>query len=237
MEIRQANLSNTIRKLYQHIFPDRWRDKLYNIPLMRGIRESLPASEEDALPYVLLQDIHIANTKVVANRNALLSQLPKGGVVAEVGVNEGDFSRRILTYAQPSKLHLIDVWSSDRYHEGLMYVVQNKFATEIAKKVVQIHRGYSTTVLPQFEDHTFDWVYIDTDHTYATTSAELEICAKKVKPGGIIAGHDYITGDWKLRVRYGVVEAVNEFCVKHGWEIAYLTNETHRHVSFALRQL
>lgn len=222
------------RNLYQRLFPEPFRNKLHHSVLIQSI---LPGRKQEDPPYVLLTDRHIQNLKVVLNRNALLQVLPANAVVAEIGVAQGNFSKRILRYAKPAKLHLIDVWDSERYHSGLQEVVANKLNGEIDSGRVQINFGYSTDVLPTFDDHYFDWVYIDTDHTYTTTKRELEICACKVKKGGIIAGHDYITGDWKLHNRYGVVEAVNEFCVNHNWELVYTTYETHRHLSFAIREI
>ena len=224
------------RNLYQRLLPSTLRDRLQRSALVQGIRESINQVDE-SLPYVLLQEKHIANLQVVLNRNALLGALPSNAIVAEIGVASGDFSRRIVRFAQPKALHLIDVWNSSRYHDGLEAVVTQKLQAELDSGVAKIHRGYSTDVLPQFEDGFFDWVYVDTDHTYETTRRELEICRTKVKRGGIIAGHDYITGDWKLRNRYGVVEAVNEFCVKYDWEMVFMTVETHRHLSFAIREI
>ena len=225
---------NYSRNLYQRLLPEPLRNRLHHSPFLQSI---LPGRSEEQIPYVLLTERHIANLQVVLNRNALLAALPQDAIVAEIGVAQGDFSKRILQYANPRKLHLIDVWDSERYHSGLQQVVADKLGGEIDSGRVQINFGYSTDVLPKFEDHYFDWVYIDTDHTYKTTRRELEICAKKVKPGGIIAGHDYITGDWKMHNRYGVVEAVNEFCVTHGWELVFTTYETHRHLSYAIREI
>ncbi|MBK9149146.1 MAG: class I SAM-dependent methyltransferase [Flavobacteriales bacterium] len=174
---------------------------------------------------------------MVPDREAFLNVLPKGGVVAEAGVDHGDFSARILAITQPSALHLIDVWSSKRYHSGLEDLVRKRFAREIESKQVRIDLGLSTDVMPRFPDGYFDWIYIDTDHGYRITAAELAIARTKVKPGGIIAGHDYVTGNWDGGVRYGVVEAVHEFCVKHDWELILLTHETDRHLSFAIRAI
>jgi predicted O-methyltransferase YrrM len=129
------------------------------------------------------------------------------------------------------------MWSSRRYHGGLQDVVRKKFERELASGQMQIDLGLSTDVLQRYPEATFDWVYIDTDHGYAVTAAELELCRTKVKPGGIIAGHDYVTGNWDGGVRYGVVEAVHEFCVMHDWELILLTHETDRHLSFAIRRM
>ncbi len=233
MQVQQTSI---LRKVYQNIVPEKFRSRLYNLPVMQGIRESIQ-DESETMPYILLQEQHVANLKTVINRNALLSQLPHGAIAAEVGVNRGDFSERIFTYAKPSKLHLIDIWDSERYHDGLRRVVTDRFADRIEDGSVVINLGYSTDALKEFEDGYFDWVYIDTDHTYATTAAELRLASKKVKPEGLILGHDYTTGDWKMRNRYGVVEAVNEFCVKYDYEFIYMTNETHRHCSYAIRKI
>ena len=74
-------------------------------------------------------------------------------------------------------------------------------------------------------------------HTYDDTLAELALCRLKVKDDGIIAGHDYAAGNVERGLRYGVVEAVNETCIEHDMELAYLTNESRRYLSFAIRKL
>lgn len=204
---------------------------------LNGLLGKVRTTQSRAIPKVELKQHHLRNLKVVTDRKAFLEQLPKGGVVAEAGVDHGDFSAMILAITQPQRLHLIDMWSSERYHGGLQTIVRNKFKTEIASGQVQIDLGLSTDVLQRYPDATFDWVYIDTDHGYIVTAAELELCRLKVKPGGIIAGHDYVTGNWDGGVRYGVVEAVHEFCVKYDWELILLTHETDRHLSFAIRKM
>jgi predicted O-methyltransferase YrrM len=193
--------------------------------------------QSKAIPYVELEPRHMAHLRVVTGRDEFLRQLPTGGRAAEVGVNVGDLSAMILVINQPDRLHLVDCWSSDRYHGDLETRVRERFAPEIAEQRVQIDLGLSWDVLETFPDGYFDWIYIDTDHGYKVTARELPIAGRKVKAGGIVAGHDYVTGNWDGGVRYGVVEAVNEFCVKNDWELVLLTNETHRHLSFGIRKL
>ena len=168
---------------------------------------------------------------------ALLKTLPPNSICAEIGVDKGVFSEEILQFVAPSKLHLIDAWGDPhRYHDGLKSFVKDKFKTQILAGQVVMNIGFSTDVLRMFPDHYFDWVYLDTDHTYKTTAAELAILKSKMKSGGIIAGHDYINGNWISGFRYGVIEAVHELCVKEDWELLYLTIETGQSQSFAIRK-
>ena len=189
------------------------------------------------IPRVDLNNKHLNNAILLENRRELLKRLPKNGVVAELGVNKGDFSKIILDLAEPRKLHLIDFWGSKRYNQQIRRNVEMRFSEKIINKSVEINLGFSTEVVSLFPDNYFDWIYIDTDHSYKTTIKELEFYREKLKDNGIIAGHDYITGYWDGVVRYGVIEAVHEFCQKYNWEIIFLTSELTIHPSFAIRRI
>jgi hypothetical protein len=86
---------------------------------------------------------------VLPNRNALLEALPKGGIAAEAGVADGDFSANILRLAQPQKLYLIDTWASARYQRGIDRVRQ-RFAAEIGAGKVVVRQDTSTSALSAF---------------------------------------------------------------------------------------
>jgi len=189
------------------------------------------------IPRYDLQVKHIENLKVLSNREVLLELLPKNGIVAEIGVNKGEFSQKILKINKPQQLHLVDAWDSERYHDGLRKGVESAFSAQISSGMVSIHQGYSTELSKGFPDNFFDWIYIDTDHSYKLTKSELQAYQCKIKQGGIIAGHDYTQGNWGKLYRYGVMEAVHEFCVKENWELLYLTLEMSNSPSFAIRKL
>ena len=194
-------------------------------------------SDGRQVPKIALTEKHVKNCELLPNRHVLLSKLTKGGKVAEIGVNQGEFSELILEIAEPNLLHLIDAWNSKTYHAGLFEKVADKFKSLIDNGRVQMHRELSTAAAGGFEDDYFDWIYIDTDHSYATTKEELLRYASKIKRGGIIAGHDYTTGNWNAFCRYGVIEAVHEFCVMHDWELVYLTVEPEGYRSFAVTRI
>lgn len=207
--------------------------------LFTQVKKSILASQvqvSSKLPKVQIDEKSLKSARLLPNREALLELLPKGGVVAELGVDQGGFSEKILKINQPKTLHLVDLWGTERYHLGKRREVEEKFAQEIKKGEVNIHIGYSTEVVEKFDKDTFDWIYIDTNHSYATTKQELELWSSKVKPDGIIAGHDYIIGNWNGMVRYGVIEAVHEFCLNYNWEILYLSMELDTAPSFAIRR-
>lgn len=205
--------------------------------LVRPVMKKIVAAKTEEMPKVDLENKHVANARVLRNRLEMLDRMPKNGVVAELGVDQGEFSREIINRTNPSKLHLVDVWSTKKYDQSKQHGVEQKFAKEIESKKVEINLGYSTEVGNGFADNYFDWVYIDTDHSYKTTKAELNIFAPKVKEGGVIAGHDYIIASWNVLIRYGVIEAVHEFCSENDWEILYITNEQTNNPSFAIRKI
>lgn len=205
------------------------------IDAVRRVLEHEAEEEEAALPHQELTASLIRNLHVAIDRTALLDWMPKHALAAEIGVAAGDFTAEILAHTAPQTLHLIDSWAHDERYLDMGDVVATRFAAEVGSGQVVVDQGFSLAVLAKFPDGYFDWVYLDTSHDFTTTYQELEVCRIKVKPGGIIAGHDYVTGHWLGWYRYGVIEAVNTFCVKYNWEMIYLTHEAHRHLSYALR--
>ena len=203
--------------------------------LIRGLR--ICFFGEKQIPKVPLARKHMKNCELLLDRSEMLSKLKKRGKVAEIGVAQGEFSELILKITEPDLLHLVDVWNSKTYHAGLFKKVADKFKNLIDEGRIQILRKLSTDAAADFDDNYFDWVYIDTDHSYATTRKELVKYAPKVKHDGIIAGHDYTMGIWSSLNRYGVIEAVHEFCVKYEWELVYLTVEPTENQSFAIRRI
>lgn len=192
---------------------------------------------EAEIPKVPLQAKHTDNCELLLNRAEMLQKLTPQAVVAEIGVDEGKFSQQIFDVLKPQNFHLIDIWGSDRFHEGKYQGVKEQFKHQLESGKVQIHRKLSTKAVHDFENEYFDLIYIDTDHSYETTRDELRLYAPKMKTGGVIAGHDYVTGNWISTYRYGVIEAVHEFCVHNNWELIYLTAEPTENQSFAIRKI
>lgn len=154
-------------------------------------------------------------------RRQILHEMPQNAVCAEIGVWKGDYSNHILTITSPKRLHLIDPWEfqsefPDRMYGGT-FAKNQKDMDEIFQSVkdkfdgctnVVINKGKSEEMLQDFPDGYLDWVYIDGNHYYEYVIKDLEICFKKVRSGGIIAGDDYY---WGKEYGYPVYKAVQEF--------------------------
>lgn len=154
-------------------------------------------------------------------RDRLLRAMPKGGVAAEIGVWEGQFSRRILEVCEPAALHLIDPWQympefantgfGRRKNEHAM---EEKFRAVTALFAgdprVTIHRATSEAALGALADGSLDWVYIDGNHNEPFIGNDIALCLAKVRPDGIIAGDDFHwqTGTGGAPVRRAVEAAV-----------------------------
>jgi len=224
-----------MKGILKKIIPVQLKRKIY-ATIVSQIKENNKI-QSSLIPTHPLKYKTIENTKLLLNREDLLKMLPKEGIVAELGVDEGHFSELILKTCHPKKMILVDFWGSKRFNQNKRKSVEEKFTSQIKSGKVQIEIGYSTDVGGRFQDNYFDWIYIDTDHSYKTTIEELEVWRPKVKEHGIITGHDYIIGNWNSMIRYGVIEAVHEFCLKYDWEIIYLTMDQDIKPSFAIRKI
>jgi hypothetical protein len=161
-----------------------------------------------------LTDEHLRNSRLVPNRDDILERMPKGGVCAEVGTQTGAFAKRILDVMNPSRLHLFD-------HDFTPFD-ERLFQSHIVVGRVVLHQGDSSTLLAEQPDGHFDFIYVDGDHSYAGVVRDLEQALRKVKPDGWIVCNDYTLYSPLEHVKYGVYRAVNELCLAHDWEIAYL---------------
>jgi SAM-dependent methyltransferase len=191
---------------------------------------------------------------VLTSREELLRHLPKGAVGAEIGVAEGAYSAAILEAAEPAELHLIDPWSHLEAGSDLLQgreilsgvdraavpgaafaaPARNLEGDAIHAKVlarfeddprVRVHRQYSYKAAAGFADGYFDFVYLDGDHHYEFVLRDLEAFAAKLKPGGLLFGHDFFENAFARDEHYGVVEAVGTFLKRTDFCLVMLTWE------------
>ena len=189
-----------------------------------------------------LTQYNIDGAILLLNREELLKMIPKGGVTCELGVAAGGFSRMILDIIQPKKHYMVDMWMHrNRYDEAMYQSVLVDFVNELESGQATIIRDLSYRALASLPDASVDFIYIDTSHNYKDTRMELEVAKAKIKPTGIIAGHDYRVGRFIPEkgsfLEYGVIKAVNEFMVKYDFKLKYLTFEPNQFYSFAIEKI
>lgn len=145
----------------------------------------------------------IEGAKLFQGRNRLLtncrSLLGENIVACEVGVLAGDFSVELQKTLSPQKLYLIDT-NTKR--------VKERFAGEAGIEIIE---GVSWESLESFPDNSFDYIYIDADHSYEAVSKDIKVAHKKIKSGGIIQCNDYTNFSLGENMQYGVLYAVNEY--------------------------
>jgi hypothetical protein len=187
----------------------------------------------------------MSNLKLFDTRNEMISEYCNpGDVICEIGVFLGEFAQKFVE-TRPSKLILIDIWegtcgSGDQDGNNYRDFNMNDVYKQIIKDAqnipfIDVCRGYSANVLQQFPDNYFDFIYIDGDHSYNGCKIDLTLSYKKIKPNGIIAGHDYEMNMTKTNNYYnfGVKKAVDEFCFEHGLQI--MAKALDGCVSYAIR--
>jgi quinol monooxygenase YgiN len=134
-------------------------------------------------------------------------------VGAEIGVESGEFSASLVKHNPGLRLYCIDAWKP--YEAYRNHVGQPKFEQfyERAKARLAPHdcviiRKLSMAAVKDFEDETLDFVYIDGNHDFQFVVNDLVEWAKKVKKGGVVAGHDYFHS---ARGPFHVIEAVQGY--------------------------
>ena len=147
---------------------------------------------------------------------------------AEVGVWAGEMSAHLLRLCAALHLTLVDSWLLREARAG-SYVGSGDFrarcpdarmleamratkeATAFAVDRRRIIRAASVDAAAEVPDGSLDFVFIDAEHTYEAVTADIAAWLPKIRPGGLMSGHDYSPAWWP-----GVVRAVDEFVAAHG---------------------
>jgi predicted O-methyltransferase YrrM len=176
---------------------------------------------------------------VNANRGAVLAHLPKNMRVAEIGTQQGRYASDLLDHLEPRELHLIDPWiqhDDERYQrdganakqdtqDQFFNQVKDKFSQQINAGQVIMHRAKSLDVVSSFPDGFFDMVYVDAMHFHDAVLADLLAYAPKIRPGGILAGHDFCEHQNSASKHFSVVSAVGVFVKRSQWSVAIVTGQ------------
>jgi hypothetical protein len=203
--------------------------------LIRGgacLEELTGEQRRDMWPPALTLELkHLRNCRLLPDRTQMLGHMPAGATCGEIGILHCDFSEQIWRITKPRKLYLFDI------AERAIAIARDKFAAEIAQGGIELRQGDSAIELERFPDRYFDWLYIDGDHTYEAVKRDLDASCRKIRPGGLIAFNDYVYFGASDFTKYGVVEAVHEFCVEYDFEFVFFALQGRMYNDVVLRQI
>lgn len=177
---------------------------------------------------------------------ALMAWMGLTGVGVEVGVYGGDNAAKILE-RWPGTLLCVDPWMAintpdyrnrsqsdfDQVYERARRLLENYKS----QGRCIFHREPSVNAARNLRVSVIDFVYIDGLHDYDSVTADLSAWAPLVKPGGVLAGHDYMDheppGDpGRIRVK----PAVLDWCQRNGYaELDVRTTTEDHYPSFLIR--
>jgi hypothetical protein len=111
---------------------------------------------------------------------------------AEIGVYRGEYSEIICKANPKVKLYAIDSWINygDFALRG-MGQAKDQAQTRLKDFDVDCLHMDSIAASQMFVDGALDFVYIDGNHDFLHVAQDLFYWTRKVRPGGIVAGHDY----------------------------------------------
>jgi len=129
----------------------------------------------------------------------LARELPDGERLVEVGVYSGQSAACLLVELHNAnklncRLDLVDTVD--------IALIGTSYLAPVKHLLGEIHVGESVKVAAKYADASLGAAFIDADHSYPSVRGDIDAWLPKVKPGGIIAGHDFLLS--------GVIEAVSE---------------------------
>jgi predicted O-methyltransferase YrrM len=159
-------------------------------------RPVLPGWSNDVLPFY----------------ERMAADLPAGAQCVEVGVAWGRsavfLASQFVALGKSATIWIVDEWSRPWWgtfgtgsEHWLSTLVEHATVAEL--DLLHVVRAQSQRAARMFDPGELDFVFIDGDHRAESVRADLAAWRPKMKPRGILAGHDY-AAPWP-----GVIEAVD----------------------------
>lgn len=116
-------------------------------------------------------------------------------VGAEIGVAKGEHAQILCEQNPGVKLYCIDPWEGYQDYRDYTGEELDKYYKETERRLKPYNciliRKFSMDAVPDFPDRLLDFVYIDGAHDFKNVAMDVYEWNKKVRPGGIVFGHDY----------------------------------------------
>ena len=129
---------------------------------------------------------------------------------------------------------MADVVEQDRIYQ------QAQHSLEPYKNQTMFLKMTTTEAAKHIDDDSVDFVYVDAQHDYCGVTQDLQAYWPKLKGGGILAGHDFVTNhelqtlspdqDWSMcedgtRNEGAVNGAVTDFAQEHNLQLSITYRE------------
>jgi predicted O-methyltransferase YrrM len=160
--------------------------------------------------------------------------IPENGIVAELGTFLGRSAVAWAASAPTATVHCIDLWPDKSWFEGLKgppprgdptlynrsigYDGSFRVITEPYKNII----GHKGNTHDQWDFGELDLVFVDANHKHESVLADLVSWSKKLRPDGLLCGHDFC---YYPRLR-GVMSAVTTFAHNHKFHL-FVPANTH----------
>jgi predicted O-methyltransferase YrrM len=126
----------------------------------------------------------------------------RGGVFVEVGSWKGRSTSFIgkICNANGTRLVCVDHWRGSRDVLAARYAaalavedVEQTFRDNMSALgiTVEVIAAPSTEAAAQLEPASVDRVFLDASHDGASVAEDLRVWSERLRPGGLLAGHDY----------------------------------------------
>ena len=156
---------------------------------------------------------------------AIKEYLGEVNTAVEVGTHRAQFASVMINRLKPKNFYAVDPLRlfpgltskpGIEFDSQLSLDILAEFVSEyLSRRGHTLIRELSETASKQFEDNSLDIVYLDADHSFNGCSNDIDYWYPKVKPGGILAGHDYCNGNTQTGQVYGVIQAVAQLVDEH----------------------
>lgn len=131
----------------------------------------------------------------------IVDNLPDPAHIVEVGCWKGKsaifLAEAIRASGKRVTLDCVDIWTNDLHTKHLTDIPDlfQHFLDNITRAgvrdLIHVTRMDSTAAADLYQDASLDFVFIDADHETEKVTADVRAWLPKVKPGGVLAGHDW----------------------------------------------
>lgn len=166
--------------------------------------------------------MHLAPIQSRNDFGRLLNERGLLGKAVEVGAHRGQFAAILLGCWLGDRLYCVDHWDVPPGYETQAKLLPDAGATrqddfeaawqalESYSSRVRLWRMTSASASEEFPDEAIDFVHLDADHTRPGIDLDLALWWPKLRPGGILAGHDFLCvvsqHDWGRFIQPAVLE-------------------------------